>query len=102
MKKEDLEGLIRKSSLAKRSKFHLLSICPESEAERELVAMIQDFATILIDKIEIDEGKVGKVIDLYNDDDCPIDGSKVSWKEYRKHFAQAIAQAKGIIKIKEE
>lgn len=31
-----------------------------------------------------------KIVDLYNSStDCPIDGSKVTWNEYREHFAKA-------------
>ena len=37
--------------------------------------------------------KVRKIIDTYNEpDECPIEGSRVTWLEYRRHFANAICR----------
>ena len=41
---------------------------------------------------KVDVGRVEEIIDLYNGKDCPIDGGKCTWAEYRKHFAQAVIE----------
>ena len=67
-----------------------LSTTEESKAEIYNQGLVDCLsAEVDLSKL-VDREKIEKVIDLYNGDNCPIDGSKVSWEEYKKHFAQAL------------
>lgn len=69
--------------------------CEECSECHIINKTIDDCETALSGKVMMVESVLGveeieKIIELYNSDNPPIDGTKHTWNEFKKHFATAI------------